>query len=609
MRFDRSFSRATILSLISTLAIYFLSVFFAASNASSVPIHVWILLQAMMLVFPGWFFAGFMAKRYPRFGWTVGCVWMVGIPLLVLCDAIAYSWMSDHFLSARMVRVATDLRSSLIPHAPLRSVVATLQTFLLFFAFAAISYWGSGLIVRFNCGCCMSIAWLKRKLGPLIALVILAGVFLSTVLHWQSISHHMRSSPGVHPLCAAGLFRHSRFAELEEISHDLSIKVGPRFSQGQQQRQKWAGLDFDQVLQRRESPADVVIVVIESLRRECLDESVMPNLYELALDGVVCQNHFSGGNASSHGMFSLVSGLEAIWFERPLRFQPLLNRLFRQAGYRLGLFSNQDDWRLFYMDAFLNSDQYDVFECEPKDWVDGDRRTVARAIEFLEEGDSADPMTPRLAVVYLYSTHADYRSDPIDRIFEPAADDRFPIPYTIDDREAVWNRYRNSARTVDRLIRPLLRRDRIVIVTGDHGESFLEDGTCGHGTRLSEFQTMTPAVLCAPGIGQRSITHPTMHADLLPTLIGLADLPIIGDCPFDGINLFDVDEAELHERVFLTRDYMTDEACLIGPWTTKSNEPFGYRCELEMGSGSVEWIEPIMANGDRAFGVGWIKSR
>ncbi|TWU45559.1 Sulfatase [Novipirellula aureliae] len=600
MRLDRSFYRATILSSMAVWATYLVSVFYRRPISTSVYIHVWVLLQGLMLILPGWLFAGFLAKRYPRFGWTVGCGWIVGIPMLVLCDAIVYSWMSDHLLSARMYRVTTDLRGSLIAHAPLRSVVATLQKLIVFFLLAAMGYWVSGWIARSSYLCHLRLSRLRRSLVVASVTMFFAAMFLTTAFYWRPISKHMRSSPSLHPFCAAGLFRDSRNAVSKDAAIDLPARMGTLFRQDQEHRLKWAGLDFDQVLQRSDRPTDVLIVVIESLRRECLDELVMPNLHELSSVGVLCKNHFSGGNASSHGMFSLVSGLEAIWFERPVRFRPLMNRLFRQSGYRLGLFSNQDDWRLFYMDAFLNSEQYDRYECEPKDWVDGDRRTVARAMKFLDGDRATDAKTPRLAVVYLYSTHADYRSDVVDRIFQPAADDDFPIPYSIDDRKAVWNRYCNSAHTVDRLIKPLLRRDRIIIVTGDHGESFLEDGTCGHGTRLSEFQNMTPAVLYAPGIRPLTITHPTMHADLLPTLVDLADLPMVGESPFDGVNL--MDEAQRHDRVFVTRDYMTNEVCLIGPWTINPSEPFGYRCEVDRGSGTIELTEPILPNGDRAVG-------
>ncbi len=56
------------------------------------------------------------------------------------------------------------------------------------------------------------------------------------------------------------------------------------------------------------------------------------------------------------------------------------------------------------------------------------------------------------------------------------------------------------------------------MVLGDHGEPFLDDGTAIHGTRLSRFQNMTPAVIYYPGVQPRTIQLPTFHPDLLPTL-------------------------------------------------------------------------------------------
>ena len=334
-------------------------------------------------------------------------------------------------------------------------------------------------------------------------------------------------------------------------------------------------IGFAQVHNVPEKLPDVVIIVLESFRPELVDVEVMPNLAAAADQGLWCKQHFSSGNATSHGMFSIVTGMDATWFDTSLRYQPSMYRLFRSAGYELGFFAGHDDWRKFYMDGFVSSDHFDTFEIMPQDRLESDRRAIQSMTKFLEPEETR---APRLAILYLYVTHAPYRSYAQDRVFSPAAKDGFLIPYSNDQVSKVWNRYKNSAVTADRWIGSILSSssDRLVLVTGDHGEAFLEDGTIGHGTKISIQQNSTPAILIGSGIPHREIDAPTIHSDLLLTLlsatgIGLSDpsrqVDAIeddaGTSLFDGSDLLNTSEETLLQRTNVTRDYLTDDVQLI----------------------------------------------
>ena len=125
----------------------------------------------------------------------------------------------------------------------------------------------------------------------------------------------------------------------------------------------------------------------------------------------------------------------------------------------------------------------------------------------------------------------------------------------------IWNRYRNSARTVDHLIAPLLKHpNRIVAIVGDHGESFLDDGTIGHGTRLSASQTQTPAIIVGSNVPTKKVREATSHADLLPTLLELCDIQTSSPMSFDGR---DVSNPIFRPRVIAIADYLREQAILI----------------------------------------------
>ena len=308
-----------------------------------------------------------------------------------------------------------------------------------------------------------------------------------------------------------------------ELPTFSAIDLGEAISRRDQQ-QRLINHNFHTPVSTQQQFPDVLIVVIESLRPELIDAQIMPSTWRLAEKGIHCRNHYSGGNSTNLGMFSLMNGLEAIWWKQPVRYSPIMNRVYRQAGYKLGFFGGHDDWRTFYMDGYINDEHFDVFKIEPKDWLDSDRKSASAAKNFL----ASDTNTPKLAVLYLYSTHADYRSDPADRLNQPAAEDGFIIPYSGTKRDAVWNRYCNSARTIDKILAPLLSQDRIVVITRDHGQAFLEDGTCGHGTRISKVQNQTPAVIFIPNGPNKQFDRLTSHIDLLPTVLAACRLNVLG---------------------------------------------------------------------------------
>jgi arylsulfatase A-like enzyme len=64
--------------------------------------------------------------------------------------------------------------------------------------------------------------------------------------------------------------------------------------------------------------------------------------------------------------------------------------------------------------------------------------------------------------------------------------------------------------------------DAIIIITGDHGEEFKEQGSWFHGTMLNEPQTRVPILIKWPNTapqGRGPQVDKASHLDLLPTLL------------------------------------------------------------------------------------------
>ena len=75
----------------------------------------------------------------------------------------------------------------------------------------------------------------------------------------------------------------------------------------------------------------------------------------------------------------------------------------------------------------------------------------------------------------------------------------------------------------------------MVAVTADHGEEFGDHGGAYHGTSLFDEQSRVPLLLAVPGLAPGRVPTAVSTIDLLPTFVGLTDLPWAA--PMDGATL------------------------------------------------------------------------
>lgn len=428
-------------------------------------------------------------------------------------------------------------------------------------------------------------------IGIVLALVLTQGDQFSN--RYPEFSNTLRQQSSRHPLVAMGWLGPS-------ASNAHSIPTAPSFSIEPDELKRLTDQRISQMRMNVVVPSDpseashrpdVLIVIGESLRPELLCDEVMPATFDLTRRGTWLKQHYAGGNSSSLGVFSIVSGLEAIWFYKAnVRFAPAMNRLFRQAGYELGFFASTNDWPIFQMDAFLSESKYDVFESKAYEGLQSDRNAIDAAKGFLNNEISRPP---RLAVLCLYGTHAPFSSDPAFETDQPAASAGYPIPFPPSWRKSVWNRYRNAARTLDASMASLLeplpntpgnetgQRSRITVVTGDHGESFGGDGTIGHGTRLSTDQTRTMAVIAGPGIPHAQREDITHHCDWLPTLLSAAGIETFLPAQFDGIDVTSTDNIP-GDRVMSIASYSGTEIVVLGGDQRQAEHAWAELCDFSL---------------------------
>ena len=281
-------------------------------------------------------------------------------------------------------------------------------------------------------------------------------------------------------------------------------------------------------------PVNVIWLVSESLRADMLNAEIMPATWDYAQKGVRFTKHFSGGNGTRMGVFSMFSGLSGTyWFSfvSEERSAAIMD-VFLEQGYDVHLSTGQSfTYPEFDRTIFSRVPRDRMHVDESGDGYQRDQRNVARIIETLER---RDPNKPVFIFNFFESPHARYYFPPEAVIRPDYLKDfnyaRMDVAALKRDINGIRARYINSVHALDMNLAPLwrylethhLRDNTVVIFTGDHGEEFMEKGRWGHNSEFVNEQVQTPLVLwvpsAAPAVDNRLSAHMDLTATLMPLL-------------------------------------------------------------------------------------------
>lgn len=277
------------------------------------------------------------------------------------------------------------------------------------------------------------------------------------------------------------------------------------------------------------NPPNIIFIVVDSWRFDAVGPEVTPNVHAFAEKTARFENHYSGGNATRIGVFSLFYGIPGTYWHRvlaeqrrPVFIEELLERDYELAVLRSApLYSPEFDRTIFagIPDVRMRSEGH-----RPWQW---DRDLTTDFATFLQARDTAKPF---FAFLFYDSPHS----------FDMPPD--YPVPFRpngnrvnyldlhgLKDARPFYNRYRNSVHYVDTLIGEALGmiedkgllENSIVLITGDHGQEFndTKQDYWGHGSNFTRYQTGVPFMLYAPNLEPQVYTHRTSHFDVVPTLL------------------------------------------------------------------------------------------
>lgn len=289
-----------------------------------------------------------------------------------------------------------------------------------------------------------------------------------------------------------------------------------------------APVAFDEVAQA----PNVIVLVAESLRWDQLNPETMPNTWEFSQRALRFTQHYSSGNGTREGLFGMFYGLYGSYWGTFMHAgqSPLLMDRMQALDYQFDLRTSASftypefDKTLFVAMAPQTMHAADE-RLEP--W----RRDEVHTDDLLHFLDTRDTTRPFMEFFFFESTHASY-SFPAESAL--TQDYQEGVDYTQLTRAdlaagitPLYNRYRNAAHWIDvqmgrifaKLEQEGLLDDTIVIVTGDHGEEFMEKGAWGHNSAFVEEQIHVPLVVSFPHKAPAVVDRITNHVDIATTLL------------------------------------------------------------------------------------------
>jgi membrane-anchored protein YejM (alkaline phosphatase superfamily) len=292
---------------------------------------------------------------------------------------------------------------------------------------------------------------------------------------------------------------------------------------------------------------NIIWIVVDAWRFDMLTEEVMPNTLEFSRQALVFRNHYSGGNATRFGIFTLVYGVYGTYWHPFLAEgqSPVLLDELMKLGYDFRIISSS---RLtnpeFRRTAFVNLAPY-ITDTLPGTMAD--TRDPELAKTFIRWLDTRDASRPFYAFLFMDAPHGPYIYPDEFEKFSPS--NKTPNYVTAGRKDAVplFNSYRNAlffddhytGMILDEVKRRGLLEDTIILITGDHGEEFFETGFWGHTSAFSSYQARVGFVLYIPGRGHGEIDYITSHHDVTPTFLKLLGYTTPPDVYSQGKDLLD----------------------------------------------------------------------
>lgn len=458
-------------------------------------------------------------------GIILALVFIVGITL----DTFIFSQYRFHFNGMVMNLLLGGAAEEIFTFSAF--LWAMLGLFVL--ALIGFQFWLSQRIWRFV------LATPNRPFGYLVSLTLFSIFFAENMMFawadantYSPITKQIRFLPAYKPLTADRWFIENGWADPKSATALARIDTSSSLNYPTKPLHCVA----------KPTPSNIIYIVIDSWRFDTLTEKATPNIYRLAKDALVFDNHYSGANSTRTGIFSLFYGLPGTYWHAMLaekRGAEFINQLIEQ-DYQLGIYASAKLYSPeFDRTVFSNVENLRT-QSKGSSPRERDQNIRDEFLEFLEtrdderndakNSDNSAGQKPFFGFLFFDSPHGYDFPNNYPLAFEPSLTTVNYVALNNDfDRTPFFNRYQNSVNFVDSLVAPILEKlksqklmdNTVIVITGDHGQEFNDNklNYWGHNSNFSPWQTRVPLVIHWPGKPAQHISQQTSHFDITPTLM------------------------------------------------------------------------------------------
>ncbi|OKY74195.1 MAG: hypothetical protein BM485_15285 [Desulfobulbaceae bacterium DB1] len=559
----------------------------------------YLLPSALLTCFANWFLAKWDSRKRTVSRWSRHTVYAVAVlttsatTVVLFADQVIFGFFGFHINGFVWNLVSTP--------GGIESMGGSDTSTLTYFAI------GSGFVVlQIALIAGIHLLWRQKKLSGTVMPFLTRKNFLIAIACMataQSVMYGVSNLQNRLPVLNAAwvfpLYQPLTFRSLAK-RFGVEVKKSPDVTH----EQKGGRLTYPLValqVTKPEKPFNVVWLVAESWRADMLNAEVMPGTWSFAEKSLVFKEHYSGGIGTRMGMFTMFYGLYGPYWFRFLdeRRSPVLMDTILQQGYQLSMYTSAKfSYPEFDKTIFAGVAAESLHEAKKGAGWERDRQNVTDMLSFIE---GRDPSRPFMTFMFFESPHARYYFPPEDAIRkEYLADFNYATMSPERDMDLIFNRYINSchhldsqiARVLDSLEREGLLDSTIVLITGDHGEEFLEKGHWGHNSNFTEEQLRVPLILHIPGRNHEKITRMTSHLDIAPTVLGLLGMESPAEKYSQGHDLLSGPERQFTIAGDWSRiSYIDKEFKAVFPFSNKglSRSRFTTKDDKELADPDIFW--------------------
>jgi membrane-anchored protein YejM (alkaline phosphatase superfamily) len=300
--------------------------------------------------------------------------------------------------------------------------------------------------------------------------------------------------------------------------------------------------------QQKEYP-NIIWILIDAWRFDMFTQELTPNIKKFSNRSMVFTNHYSGGNASRFGVFSLFYGIYGYYWHHFLgeRRSPVFIDELVDLDYDFKIISSKKLTNPeFRKTAFIKIPDYIVDTLPGKNAEERDPVLTQTFLNWLDERNTSKPF---FAFLFYHGPHGPYSYPDEFEIYTPSNKDPNYIMVRKKDVIPLLNSYKNAicfndfevGNVLDALEEKDLLENTIIVISSDHGEEFYETGFWGHTSAFSKFQIKVPFILYIPDEQHRTISYLTSHIDVVPTMFEMLGYTSPPDIYTQGRSILDED--------------------------------------------------------------------